>query len=302
MAKKILLVEYDEPTYKSLQQYLNHHGYDVVIASDGGDEGIIMAVTESPDLILVATDLPVIDGWQAIKILKASTVTHKIPVIALISPLTTRAEWSKISESSCNDYELKPIEPTNVLDKVNALLNPHQTLEQTEQRADLKQPPCPDSLTATAVPSEVEFLEHGSERTDGIETTVSDKSTVVYIDDSPVDSQIMAEIVRQAGYSYSNITEPLKAIPILLELNPKLIFLDLMMPYTNGYELCARIRRTSTFKNTPIIIVTNAGGFTDRMRARLARASGFFAKPVTEEQVLKVLKKHLAGTALTMQD
>ncbi|MEO1182564.1 MAG: response regulator [Cyanobacteria bacterium J06636_28] len=103
----------------------------------------------------------------------------------------------------------------------------------------------------------------------------------------------MAKIVRNAGYGYDNITEPLEAIPILLELRPKLIFLDLVMPYTNGYELCAQIRRTSTFRKTPIIIVTNNDGIIDRVRARFVGASGFFSKPVREKRVLKVLKKHL---------
>ena len=293
MTKRILLVEHDKPTCRMLHQQLTQHGYGVVIASDGGDEGILMAVTESPDLILVATDLPVIDGWQAIKILKASTVTQQIPVMALMSPLTTSEEWGKISESGCDDYELKPVDLTSVLDKINALLDPSPALGQRKKPAELNQPLFQNHLGASPISSEVQSLKRLSEATGSAGAGVSGESMVVYVDDSPVDSQAMAKIVRNAGYGYDNITEPLEAIPILLELRPKLIFLDLVMPYTNGYELCAQIRRTSTFKKTPIIFVTNNDGIIDRVRARFVGASGFFSKPVREKRVLKVLQKHL---------
>ncbi|MEM1254586.1 MAG: response regulator [Cyanobacteria bacterium P01_H01_bin.21] len=271
MSKKILLIENDEPTCRMLQSQLTPHGYDVVLAIDGGDEGLLMAVTESPDLILIATDLPVIDGWQTIKILKASAVTRHIPVMALMA-LTADNEWSRVAESGCDDYELKPIDLTSVLTKINALLNPktNSTL--------LRESRSPKNLSQVA---------------NATSQTTSSESTVVYVDDSPLDSQAMAEIVRGAGYGYNNISEPLEAIPQLLELRPKLIFLDLVMPFTNGYEVCSQIRRTSTFRKTPVIIVTNNDGIIDRVRARFVGASGFFSKPVKEKRVLKVLNKHL---------
>ena len=276
MAKKILLVEHDEPTCRMLQQQLTQVGYDVVLAADGGDEGILMAVTEAPDLVLVATDLPVIDGWQAIRILKASTVTQKIPVLALMV-LTADADWERMANSGCDDYELKPVDLTSVLDKIKALLESQSPVAEiaTGARASF-------GLTNSSAQSD--SLGNG---------VVFNEQKVVYIDDSPLDSQTMAQIIRRAGYGYENIPEPLEAIPRLLEIRPKLIFLDLVMPFTNGYEICAQIRRTSTFRKTPIIIVTNNDGIIDRVRARFVGASGFFSKPVKEDRVLKVLKKHL---------
>lgn len=292
MTKKILLVEHDEPTCRMLQQQLIQHEYEVALAASGGDEGILMAVTEAPDLILIATDLPVIDGWQAIKILKASTVTKNIPVIALMS-LTTDADWAKVSESGCDDYELKPIDLMSVLNKIKALLDP--------QLASIKTPPSP-GLCRPSFPPDLPTA-HGLRKAQlaqnlaAMETanqTVSSDSRVVYVDDSPLDSQAMAEIITGAGYGYDNIAKPLETLPLILEIRPKLIFLDLVMPFTNGYELCAQIRRTSTFRKTPIIIVTNNDGIIDRVRARIVGASGFFSKPVKEQRVLKVLKKHLS--------
>ena len=123
--------------------------------------------------------------------------------------------------------------------------------------------------------------------------TTERRPVVTYIDDNPADSQTMAEIFQGSGYRYVNIADPLKALPRLLELKPQLIFLDLVMPVVNGYELCAQIRRISIFEHVPIIIMTNNNGIPDRVRAKVVGASGFLGKPIKAKQVLKVTIKHL---------
>lgn len=117
---------------------------------------------------------------------------------------------------------------------------------------------------------------------------------VAYIDDSPIDSQIMGEIVTRAGYGYVNLQDSVQALPMLLEHKPDLIFLDLVMPIANGYEICAQIRRASIFKDTPVIIVTGNDGIVDRVRAKLVRSTDFLAKPISPEKVLAVLRRYLA--------
>lgn len=281
MPKKILLVDHDLPMCHVLRQQLEDNGYDTVVAPDGGDEGIFMAVTEAPDLILIAANLPVIDGWQTIEILKGATVTQDIPIIVMLEP-ATNLEQSRIADSDCDDYELKPIAIDSILEKIEALLTPSQAADPRRSKLQ-KRLSKQQEISQLAAP----------------EASTVTKPMVVYVDDSPADSQVMAEIVRAAGYGYNNISEPLDAIPRLLELKPQLIFLDLVMPYTNGYELCAQIRRISGFKKTPIIIVTNNDGIIDRFRALfMVGASGFFSKPVKEERVLKVLEKYLAPISI----
>lgn len=116
---------------------------------------------------------------------------------------------------------------------------------------------------------------------------------IVYIDDSPADSRAMCNIVEALGYQYANIPDPLQALPLLIEYKPKLIFLDLVMPIANGYEVCAQIRRISALKEIPVIIVTSNDGIADRVRAKIVGASGFLGKPIQHQKVTKVLKKHL---------
>lgn len=128
---------------------------------------------------------------------------------------------------------------------------------------------------------------------------LQDSLTVAYIDDSPVDSQIMGDILTEAGYQYLSIRDPLQALQTLLDHKPKFIFLDLVMPIANGYEICTQLRRVSIFKQTPVVIVTGNDGLVDRVRAKLAGASGFIAKPINAAVVIAVLRRHSMVTAST---
>ncbi|ESA33189.1 response regulator containing a -like receiver domain protein and a ggdef domain protein [Leptolyngbya sp. Heron Island J] len=293
MPHKILLVAEDSSVCSSLQPWLTQCGYTVVLATEGGDQGILLAVTESPDLILIDTDLPVISGWQTINILKASTVTRHIPVMALVLP-TTAPDWNRVLDSGCDACELKPIDIVSILTKVKTLLNhPSSATASYGQGpsvgANLLLFPKPPAIDQISVSTDHQALGNR-----GASLVKVQESTVVYIDDSAIDSQTMAAVIQQAGYDYHNISNPIEAIPLLLEIKPKLIFLDLVMPYTNGYEVCTQIRRASNLKNIPVVIVTNNSGIIDRVRATIVGASGFLSKPIKEKRVLRILQKHLA--------
>lgn len=116
---------------------------------------------------------------------------------------------------------------------------------------------------------------------------------VTYIDDNRFESQMMGQILKQAGYRFVNIQDSVQALPILLEHKPDLIFLDLVMPLTNGYEVCTQIRRISMFQDTPVIILTGNDGIVDRVRAKMVGSTGFLAKPIEKDKVLAVLQKYL---------
>ena len=130
------------------------------------------------------------------------------------------------------------------------------------------------------------------------ERTKTKSPLIVYIDDSPNDSQVMGQILTSAGYRFINIQNPVSALPTLIENKPDLIFLDLVMPVANGYEICSQIRRVSSFKNTPVVILTSNDGIVDRVRAKMVGSSGFLAKPIESEKVLATLQKYLGHLAV----
>lgn len=116
---------------------------------------------------------------------------------------------------------------------------------------------------------------------------------IAYIDDYKEDGQKMNQILTQLGCQCILVQDPMQALPLLLEHQPSLIFLDLVMPIINGYEACAQIRRIARFKETPIIILTSSDGIIDRVRAKIVGSTDFLAKPIRTRKVQAILQKYL---------
>jgi two-component system, cell cycle response regulator DivK len=118
---KILLVEDNEMNRDMLSRRLIRNGHEVVIAIDG-QRGVDMALSELPDIILMDMSLPVIDGWEATRQVRANDATKRIPVIALTAHAMA-GDREKAMEAGCDDYDTKPVEIARLLGKITALLN-----------------------------------------------------------------------------------------------------------------------------------------------------------------------------------
>ena len=119
---KILLVEDNEMNRDMLSRRLERKGYRVVMAIDGA-QAVVMAESELPALILMDMSLPVLDGWEATRKIKANPATRSIPIIALTAHAMS-GDREKTIEAGCDDYDTKPIELTRLLEKMSALLKP----------------------------------------------------------------------------------------------------------------------------------------------------------------------------------
>jgi CheY-like chemotaxis protein len=117
---KILLVEDNEMNRDMLSRRLMKKGHEVVIAVDG-QEGVTMASSETPEIILLDMSLPIMDGWEAAKVLKASEETRRIPIIALTAHAMA-GDRERCLEAGCEDYDTKPVEFKRLLGKIDALL------------------------------------------------------------------------------------------------------------------------------------------------------------------------------------
>jgi CheY-like chemotaxis protein len=117
---KILIVEDNEMNRDMLSRRLARRGFEIVIAVDGAD-GIATAQTANPDLILMDMSLPVVDGWEATRRLKADAATRAIPVIGLTAHAMT-GDREQVIEVGCDDYDTKPVELPRLLRKIEALL------------------------------------------------------------------------------------------------------------------------------------------------------------------------------------
>ena len=118
---KILLVEDNDMNRDMLSRRLIKRGYEIVTAISG-DKGIELASSETPDLILMDMSIPVIDGWEATRRIKAVEETSAIPIIALTAHAMA-ADREKAMMAGCDDYDTKPVEFSRLLGKIDRLLN-----------------------------------------------------------------------------------------------------------------------------------------------------------------------------------
>lgn len=119
---KLLLVEDNEMNRDMLARRLEKRGYTVVIAVDG-QNGVALARSEKPDLILMDMSLPIIDGWEASRQLKADPAMAPTPIIALTAHAMAE-DREKALAAGCNEYETKPVDLANLLAKIEVLLRP----------------------------------------------------------------------------------------------------------------------------------------------------------------------------------
>lgn len=116
---KVLLVEDNEMNRDMLSRRLARNGYEVVMAVDG-QQAVTMSATVNPDIILMDMSLPVIDGWEATRRVKADPATQKIPVIALTAHAMAEDE-SKARAAGCDDFDTKPVDIQRLIGKMKAL-------------------------------------------------------------------------------------------------------------------------------------------------------------------------------------
>jgi two-component system, chemotaxis family, response regulator PixG len=117
--------------------------------------------------------------------------------------------------------------------------------------------------------------------------------TIACIDDSPTVLNAINTYLDDKSFNVVMIDNPVKALMQVIRSKPDLILLDVTMPSLDGYELCSLLRKHSSFKHTPIIMVTGKTGFIDRAKAKLVGASGYLTKPFSQSDLIKVVFQHL---------
>lgn len=116
---------------------------------------------------------------------------------------------------------------------------------------------------------------------------------IVCIDDGATIRKTVELILNAHGYEATAISNPVKAMSLVFQLRPDLILCDIAMPELDGYEICAMLRKSTAFRQTPIIMLTGRDGFIDRVRARMVGATDYLTKPFGETELLTLIEKYL---------
>jgi twitching motility two-component system response regulator PilG len=129
--------------------------------------------------------------------------------------------------------------------------------------------------------------------------------SIVFIDDGIATCKAVEYTLKQHGYAVAAISNPLKALSLVFQLKPDMILCDIAMPELDGYEICAMLRRSTAFRQTPIVMLTSKEGFIDRVKARMVGATDYLTKPFGDSELLMLVEKYVGKsegtTALTAQ-
>jgi len=237
-------------------------------------------------------------GWQTARLVDYSP--NAAPVIRHPAQLQETAGnvyqiLSKLLDGQRTLRDIAIQMKRNVVDVTRSLL-PYVQLGLVELTSitDLPAPVVKTGLTSLSTTSSIPLQPSG-----GGSESPENAALIACIDDSPIICQSMQKVITGANYRFLGISDPLRAIATLLSQKPDMVFLDLIMPNANGYEICSQLRKLSIFKETPIVILTGQDGIIDRVRAKLVGATDFLSKPVAASTVLEVINRYLnAGILL----
>jgi two-component system, cell cycle response regulator len=275
MRARVLVVE-DNPTNLALMEYLlRTFGYDVFTASDGA-EGIEVARRESPDVILMDLQMPKLNGFDAVRQLKANPVLCNIPVVA-VTALAMVGDRDKILAHKFNGYIAKPIAPETFVDEVQAFIPP--ALHPARAFAQPPQASTEDSHAALpALPSGV--------------------ARILVVDNSQVNLAVVQSTLKPSGYDVLTAHSVDEALKIAQKQMPDLFLCDVHMPGQGGFDLLRLVKSDERLRSVPFVFLSSTvWGERDRATALAMGAQRFIARPIEPAALLAEVEVCLKGAS-----
>lgn len=267
----ILLVEDNEMNRDLISRRLKRRGFEVVVALDGA-EGVEKAAAEQPDLVLMDMGLPVIDGYEATRLLKANDKTRHIPVVGL-SAHAMSGDADRALDAGCDDYDTKPVEWPRLLDKIGRLL-----LETRER--------------ATQIASRAGAAE-------AAEVGRRDPAQVLIVDDNAVHRELLTGRLEALGHVCEAVDDGAEALGHLAEKSYDAVLLDVTLPPVDGQPL---LERLGALRDGPVVLTLCPIDAIDSAVASLRRgAEDFIPQPFRAEVVEARLASALERRRLRRQ-
>ncbi len=124
-------------------------------------------------------------------------------------------------------------------------------------------------------------------------STEQQAAKIMIIDDSKTIRRTAENLLDKAGYQVITASDGFEALAKIVDHQPDLIFMDIMMPRLDGYQTCALIKQNSQFRDTPVIMLSSKDGLFDRARGRIVGSDHYITKPFTREELLGAISQHL---------
>ena len=253
---RILLVEDNEMNRDLISRRLKRRGFEISVAVDGA-EGVERATAETPDLIVMDMGLPVLDGYEATRMLKDAEATRGIPIIGL-SAHAMSGDARRALDAGCDDYDTKPVDWKRLLGKIDALL------EKARQ-------------TAT---------ESGSEAVATPETGTGDAAGHLLVaDDNTLHREMLGGHLTALGYTFDLAAGTAATLELLASKRFDAVLLDVTLPRVDGQPLLERIRSDPRWQSVPILLLSTIDAASSAIDSLTEGADDFVPQPF-HQQVL----------------
>lgn len=278
---KILLVDDSEPNRDMLARRLQRKGYDVLQAVDG-QQAVEMTRSESPDLVLMDLNLPVLDGWSATRQIKAFPGTRPVPVIALTAHAMS-GDRQKAMEAGCDDYDTKPVDFPSLLGKIEALIKSREVPSSSPQpplsQAPKATPPAAKHKATVPAPTAPDAaVTEGKDAP--AEVTGDSAGRVLVVDDTEANRDIAARWLRRKGFAVDTVNDGYQALEQIEKTPYDAVLLDVMMPGINGIEVLRKLRQSHPPTELPVIMATAKDASDDVVEALTLGANDYVTKPL----------------------
>jgi two-component system cell cycle response regulator len=249
MKHRILIIEDNETNLELMIYLLQEFGYEPMTALDG-EEGLTAIRQERPDLVLCDIQMPNLDGYELVKIVKADPDLRQIPIVA-VTALAMAGDRDKGLAAGFDSYINKP-------------LNPQTFVQQVEKLLGVTPSPVPGHITAAAT-----------------DRAPAKKATILVIDDLAANIKLMESLLEPFGYHIVAASGMTEAMALARKLLPDLIVSDVCMHEGTGYDLCEAIKTDPRVKHIPVILLTST--YSDegaRQKGLALGAKRFLFRPI----------------------
>lgn len=304
---RIMVVDDEDDIRDITAQVLSTH-YEVVTANDGID-ALAKLETHEPDLFLLDILMPVMDGFRTCVAIRRHPRFGEAQVL-FCSGMDDPEHVKKAYATGGNFFISKPIDPDRLIKNIEITLRGHAapiakqyTLDELEKLppemlkppevAEPEAPPEPKAVAAepqVAAPQPATFKRENPFLREDKPEGGPERPRVFLVDDDE-DIRFVISTALQSKFEVVTAFDGHDAISRLMEIEPDLMLLDIMMPRVNGYDVCASLRRTSRFKDLPVIFMSAASSDASRAKARKVGATDFLGKPCSIDIVFAATDK-----------
>jgi diguanylate cyclase (GGDEF)-like protein len=275
---RILIVDDLKQNRDLLKAYLNDYPGLELLEAGGGKEAVKLSKHQHPDVILMDMVMPVIDGFQAAKMIKSDETLKDIPVIAVTASVMKREEIKY--RSMCDDLLKKPLDKTSLILKLTQFLD-YAVLESEAPVSSAKDGREPVK-TAVQVKDPAKGKKAGKH------------DRILIVDDSPQNIKLLGMILKDEGYRINVAQDGMQALKMVEKVSPDLILLDIMMPGMNGYETCKKLKGNSETRDIPVIFLSARVEPGDVVTGFEIGGADYITKPFNESILLARVKTHIA--------